>query len=771
MLHPLIETLLQEVATEMAFLAPAQNQGLAELAVALTQLAQASSRHSMAQVQPDLGAAIGLCEVGLQTDQGLSEDQLGAMQAAFERCSDALYLAKPTDTAPQSEPEIESEPEANAQANPKANPEVKAKAEPAAENRLDDASEEAGFVIQADDDLELLNEFCNEGRDLLGQVEQGVLVLEDNPKHKDTLNQVFRAFHTFKGGAGFLGIAPIKELAHQLESLLDAVRRDQMAIDRHVIELILAGADALQQFVDAIALQLSGQGGAQRITVPTADLLLRVQACLKGERLEARAEAHVDAHAEAPVESTAVVSPASLAPSAAPQPQLPTATPALPATPVIAAAPVMPTALQAPATPLTAAPKAPPRAPAVVNYVKLDTHKLDVLVDLMGELVIAQSMVVQHPLVQGPKDRELESHLRQLARITTDLQHNAMSLRMVPIRSVFQKMTRLVRDLAAAQNKQVQLQLSGEDTELDRNIVEELADPLLHMIRNGVDHGVEMPADRLAGGKPAQGNIHLHAAHQGGGILIRMQDDGKGLDAQKILAKAIQRGLIPAESAPAESDIYKLIFLPGFSTAETVTDISGRGVGMDVVRGSIQKMRGRIDIESVPGQGTTFNIFLPLTLAIIDGMLVGVGQERFILPTLTIRESLRPQPGMVSSVQGKGEVISVRGKLIPLVRLADKLGIPGVANDPCEGIVVVVDSGARPRALLVDSLIGKQEVVIKSLGDTFKQNQGMSGAAIMGDGHVALIIDPEALSQLPSVPFVPSVPHVQVLQSIEAMSA
>ena len=383
--------------------------------------------------------------------------------------------------------------------------------------------------------------------------------------------------------------------------------------------------------------------------------------------------------------------------------------------------------------------------------VKLDTRKLDALVDLMGELVIAQSMVVQHPVVQAQEDRDLERHLRQLSRITTDLQHNAMSLRMVPIRSVFQKMTRLVRDLATAQHKQVQLHLSGEDTELDRNIVEELADPLLHMMRNAVDHGIESPADRTAQGKTAQGNIHLHAAHQGGGILIRMRDDGKGLDSQKILAKALQRGLVPADSAPSEKDIYNLIFLPGFSTADTITDISGRGVGMDVVRGSINRLRGRIDIESVPGEGTTFNIFLPLTLAIIDGMLVGVGSERFILPTLTIRESLRPQPGMVFTVQGKGEVISVRGKLIPLVRLSDKLGIGGAASDPCEGIVMVVDSGARHRALLVDSLLGKQEVVIKSLGETFKHHKGMSGAAILGDGRVALIIDPDAVSQLSSL--------------------
>jgi two-component system chemotaxis sensor kinase CheA len=562
---------------------------------------------------------------------------------------------------------------------------------------------------------------------------------------------VFRAFHTFKGGAGFLGIAPIKHLAHQLESVLDAARRDQLGIDREVIEVILAGGDALQQYVNAIDQQLKGQGLGQAIVVPTAALLARAQACLDGKPwIAVTAPVTAPVAVVPPVADLAVPEPVSittsgqLAPELLPPPRLQEKRVSAHLVDDTVVSLAKPTVTQ---EPRPAAPKSLARTESLAQFVKLDTRKLDALVDLVGELVIAQSMVVQHPGVQAPKDRDLERHLRQLARITTDLQHNAMSMRMVPIRSVMQKMTRLVRDLAAAQDKQVQLHLSGEDTELDRNIVEELADPLLHMMRNAVDHGIESPAERQAQGKSPQGQIHLHAAHQGGGILISIRDDGKGLDSAKILSKARQRGLIPADSMPSEKDIYSLIFLPGFSTVESVTEISGRGVGMDVVRGGINKLRGRVDIDSVPGQGTTFNIFLPLTLAIIDGMLVGVGQERFIVPTLAIRESLRPQPGMVSTVQGKGEVISVRGKLIPLVRLSDKLGLPCMAQDPCDGIVVVVDSGARHRALLVDSLIGKQEVVIKSLGDTFKHQKGMSGAAIMGDGRVALIIDPDAIGQ------------------------
>ncbi len=687
------------------------------MAVALDKLIQAPETQTLADVQQELAWSLSLCQQAADSEQGLTQEQLNSLQASFERLSSALYEAKPVSPAATEVIQV-------------------------SEGEL---SEEEGFTLGSDDDLELLNEFCNEGRELLQQIEQGVLVLEEKPQHKDTLNQVFRAFHTFKGGAGFLGIDPIKHLAHQLESLLDAARRDQLDITREVIDIILAGGDALQQYVNAIARQLTGEGKGQVIVVPTAALLERTQACLNGEAAPVQPSAPVKAPKPDASDSDEVVPQTGLpAVEAITAPKL--AQPVL----VPPSDKLLPAATAAPPPTPTKPPKSGARAEALAHYVKLDTGKLDALVDLMGELVIAQSMVVQHPSVKALQDRDLERHLRQLARITSDLQHNAMSLRMVPIRSVFQKMTRLVRDLATTQNKQVQLHLSGEDTELDRNIVEELADPLLHMMRNAVDHGIETPTERVKQSKTAQGNIYLQASQQGGGILIRMRDDGKGLDAQKILAKAMQRGLITVDSASSDKDIYNLIFLPGFSTAETVTDISGRGVGMDVVRGSISKLRGRVDIDSVSGEGTTFNIFLPLTLAIIDGMLVGVGAERFILPTLNIRECLRPQAGMVFTVQGKGEVINVRGKLMPLMRLSDKLCIPCLANNPCDGIVLVLDTGTRNRALLVDSLLGKQEVVMKSLGDNFKNHKGVSGAAIMGDGRVALIIDPDAVSQLPS---------------------
>ena len=385
------------------------------------------------------------------------------------------------------------------------------------------------------------------------------------------------------------------------------------------------------------------------------------------------------------------------------------------------------------------------KSDGATGFVKLDTRKLDSLVDLVGELVIAQSMVVQDPDVQGLSSGHLARTLRQLGRITSELQRTAMSLRMVPIRRTFQKMTRLVRDLAAQQQKQVQLVAEGEETELDRNIVEQLSDPLVHMIRNSVDHGIESPADRVAQGKPALGTVRLSAAHQRGGIVIAIQDDGKGLDRDRIQAKARERGLIKPDATLTEEETFALIFAPGFSTAEVVTDVSGRGVGMDVVRRNIEKLRGKVEIQSVAGQGTTFTIVLPLTLAIIDGMLVGVGDDRYIIPTLSVRESFRPRPGMVSTVHERGEVVSVRGKLTPLLRLGQHLGTPGRAVDPTEGIIVVVESGDAARGLLVDELLGKQEVVIKNLGETFRRQNLLAGAAILGDGRVGLILDVDTL--------------------------
>ena len=579
---------------------------------------------------------------------------------------------------------------------------------------------EPSIRLNLNEDLELLREFHAESIELLQSIEQGVLVLESTPADAETINSIFRAFHTFKGGAGFLHLDAPRNLAHELETLLDLVRRSELSINAAIIDLILAGADALKQFTEAIAAQLKGMNAGAPIVVPTSEIIRRAKAAARGEF--------------APPPAPVVSQPLPVAPAA----EL--------SKPAQAAGEPVPKA--APAAKPAAA-REPAGGEPAAGFVKLDTAKLDSLVDLVGELVVAQSMVVQNPEVRSIESLQFVRQLRQLSRITGDLQRTAMSMRMVPIRGAFQKMTRLVRDLAASQQKQVQLLLEGEETELDRNIVEKLGDPLIHMIRNSVDHGIETPAERAAQGKPAQGTIRLSAAHQRGGIVIRITDDGKGLDPDRIRAKALERGLIRADAELDESGIFSLIFLPGFSTAETVTDLSGRGVGMDVVRRNIESLRGKIEIQSGPGQGTKFTILLPLTLAIIDGMLVGVGEDRYIIPTLSIRESFRPQSGMISTIQGSGEVVSVRGRQTPLLRLGRHLGRPTKTANPEDAIIVVVESGDAARGLLVDELLGKQEVVIKSLGQTFQHQNLLAGSAVLGDGSVGLILDVDTLVKAP----------------------
>jgi len=386
------------------------------------------------------------------------------------------------------------------------------------------------------------------------------------------------------------------------------------------------------------------------------------------------------------------------------------------------------------------------------NAIKVDTGKLDSLIDLVGELVIAQSLVIQNPDLNQVHSELLTRDLAQLGSISKDLQRTAMSLRMVPIRSTFQKMQRLVRDLTGKVGKQVELVTAGEDTELDRTIVEEIGDPLVHMIRNSVDHGIEKPESRRQRGKPERGTVWLKAFYRGGNIVIEIKDDGNGLDRERIRAKALEKGLIKPESKMTDSEIFSLIFAAGFSTAENVTDLSGRGVGLDVVRRNIDKLRGKIEIQSAPGEGATFSIYLPLTLAIIDGLVVGVGGQRYIIPTLSVREAFQPRAEMINPVQGRGELVNVRGRLIPLLRLYEHLGVQPATTDPAQSIVIVVEAGSDARCLLVDQLLGKQEVVIKSLGETFRMNRHLSGAAILGDGCVGLILDPQALVHLESAP-------------------
>lgn len=389
---------------------------------------------------------------------------------------------------------------------------------------------------------------------------------------------------------------------------------------------------------------------------------------------------------------------------------------------------------------------APVRA-AENETVRVDRRRLDDLINQIGELVIGSSMVEQELLtVNG--GLALDS-MSGLGKIVRDLQEMSLSLRMVPIAATFQKMNRVIRDVAKKLNKQIDFVTEGDDTELDKSVVDQIGDPLIHMVRNAADHGIEMPDVRKAAGKNPEGTVRLRAFQQGGNIYIELADDGKGLDKQRILDKAIERGLVAAESNLSEQEIYNLIFLPGFSTASEVTELSGRGVGMDVVRRNVEALQGSVSVRSIPGQGSTVTVRLPLTLAILDGLLVRLDQEIFIIPLLSVIESVSVQAKDIRPIVGVGEVISLRGEVVSLLRLHSVLGIPSGNHDD-QGLIVIVEDQGRRVALLVDELVGQQQVVIKNLESNFRKVPGVGGATILGDGRVALILDIFGLSHMAS---------------------
>jgi len=478
---------------------------------------------------------------------------------------------------------------------------------------------------------------------------------------------------------------------------LDLARNDKLAMTPAVIDVVLAATDYLKTELQNS--ETAVRNGTAIQAGNSGDLLRRIQALLSEEPVPALES-----------ETTRVVEPPAvgLSLSAAPSPA-----------------------------------ETKKHSGAELRSIKVDTSKLDFLVDMVGEMVIAQSLLRHDASLINPR---VQRNLVQLSRITGEVQKTAMSMRMVPIGQLFSRMGRLVRDLSRKEGKQAELIVHGEDTELDRTIVEDLADPLMHMVRNSADHGIEPVEDRIKVGKNPTGRIQLKAYHQAGYITIEVADDGRGLDREKILRKARTNGLVGAAEEPSDREVFNLIFEPGFSTAEQVTDISGRGVGMDVVKKQVQKMRGRIDIQSTPGAGTTFFIKLPLTLAIIDGLVVGVGKERYVVPIFAVREMFRAATENIKTVHGHCEMVLVREALLPIVRLHRRFDIAPKSADICDGLLIVAETSGKAFCVLVDEFIGKQEVVIKSLGERFKDVSGVAGGAILGDGRVGLILDMDGLA-------------------------
>ncbi|WP_027711647.1 chemotaxis protein CheA [Dickeya chrysanthemi] len=425
----------------------------------------------------------------------------------------------------------------------------------------------------------------------------------------------------------------------------------------------------------------------------------------------------------------------------------------------VVAEPVEPTQAPAPVQPVAAAPAAKPaggnnndaakgRQKTGDTSIRVAVEKVDQLINLVGELVITQSMLAQRSSALDPVAHgDLLNSMGQLERNARDLQESVMSIRMMPMEYVFSRFPRLVRDLAAKLGKEVELTLQGSSTELDKSLIERIIDPLTHLVRNSLDHGIESPEKRIESGKPAVGNLTLSAEHQGGNICIEVIDDGAGLNRERILAKALSQGMAVSDSMTDE-DVGMLIFAPGFSTAEKVTDVSGRGVGMDVVKRNIQEMGGHVEIHFVKGKGTTIRILLPLTLAILDGMSVKVNDEVFILPLNAVMESLQPQAEDLYPLAGGERVLQVRGEYLPLVELYQVFDVAGAKTDATQGIVVILQSAGRRYALLVDQLIGQHQVVVKNLESNYRKVPGVSAATILGDGSVALIVDVSALQAL-----------------------
>ena len=598
--------------------------------------------------------------------------------------------------------------------------------------------------LTLDDNRELLTEFYAETIDHLQQIEAALLALDQEPDNPEALNSIFRSFHTIKGNAGFLGLVPMHTLAHEVESLLDLARNRRLRLNAAIITEILRSRDALQALIQQVALALE-KGQLPSQIVPVSHLISAVKR-LASVATDAPDTAAESAEPAVPPTPTMTI-PAAPVPIAAPES-------AAPATAAPEIAPVIPIPTEVP-LPVSSTPTLPVAEKKAASNagqkaagnatVRVNTEKLDSLMDVVGELVIVQSQLIESARQESATNSTLQRNVAQLSRITKELQSTAMSLRMIPIKPTFQKMERLARDLARDFGKKVAFATSGEDTELDRTVVEEIGDPLVHMVRNALDHGLEAPSERRAAGKPETGTLHLKAYHQGSNIVIELQDDGRGIDPEKIYKKAVDRGMFPAGTQMSRDEVLALIFAPGFSTAEKITAVSGRGVGMDVVKRNIEKLRGKIEIVSEVGHGSTFKVKLPLTMAIIDGLVVRVGEDRFILPSTSVQMALRPQREHVTTVHGKGEVLDLRGRFVPIHRLNRRFGIPGEASNPWEGIVVIVENSGKISALLVDEMVSKQEVVIKNLGAFMQNLPGVAGGAILGDGNIALILDPGSL--------------------------
>lgn len=680
-------------------------------------------------------------------------------------------------------------------------------------------------------DNQYMDMFLDESHEHLQSLNEGLLRLEENMEEIDAVNDIFRNAHTLKGMSATMGFAKIAELTHEMEDVLDLVRKSQLKLNEDIMDTLFKCLDSLEQMVDSV-----GNGEAEDV-VDVSDLVTKLSSISKGTPVPAAA-APTAATAASPAAANAAAGDAALAlddidldvmkkakeagmnlfhikvtlmetcvlkaarsvmvmnaldevgdviksiPPAedleqekfersfdvvvatssdteAVQNAVDTvseiediainaldpdkigkeAAPAPAAAPTPAAAPAAKPAAKK-GTPKAAAPA---KKQHQSQSVRVDIEKLDTLMNLMGELVINKVRLEQ--IGQTHRMSDLMETLEQMDRVTGDLQNIVMKVRMVPVSAVFNRFPRMVRDVSKELGKDINLTIEGEETELDRTVIDEIGDPIMHLLRNSLDHGVESPDDREAKGKPRTGEVGLIARHEGNNVVIMITDDGAGIDADKIRRKAVEKGMISQDEADRldDAEAVRLIFLPGFSTAEQITDISGRGVGMDVVRSKIEALSGHVDVETHIDEGSVFKIKLPLTLAIIQAMLVQVQEEMYAIPLGSIDSTINIEPTDIQTVQNK-EVIVLRGEIIPIIRMEEALQVPHT-KDSDELFVVVVHAGEAKAGIVVDNLIGQQEIVIKTLGNLFAGLKLFGGATVLGDGKVALILDVATMIQ------------------------
>ncbi|MCD8643849.1 chemotaxis protein CheA [Escherichia coli] len=632
--------------------------------------------------------------------------------------------------------------------------------------------------------------FFDEADELLADMEQHLLVLQPEAPDAEQLNAIFRAAHSIKGGAGTFGFSVLQETTHLMENLLDEARRGEMQLNTDIINLFLETKDIMQEQLDAykqsqepdaasfdyICQALRQLALEAKDETPSAVTRLSVVAKSEPQDEQSRSQSprriilsrlkagEVDLLEEElghlttltdvvkGTDSLSAILPGDIAEDditavlcfviEADQITFET----IEVSPKISTPPVL--KLAAEQAPTGRVEREKTTRSSESTSIRVAVEKVDQLINLVGELVITQSMLAQRSSELDPVNHgDLITSMGQLQRNARDLQESVMSIRMMPMEYVFSRYPRLVRDLAGKLGKQVELTLVGSSTELDKSLIERIIDPLTHLVRNSLDHGIELPEKRLAAGKNSVGNLILSAEHQGGNICIEVTDDGAGLNRERILAKAASQGLTVSENM-SDDEVAMLIFAPGFSTAEQVTDVSGRGVGMDVVKRNIQEMGGHVEIQSKQGTGTTIRILLPLTLAILDGMSVRVADEVFILPLNAVMESLQPREADLHPLAGGERVLEVRGEYLPIVELWKVFNVAGAKTEASQGIVVILQSGGRRYALLVDQLIGQHQVVVKNLESNYRKVPGISAATILGDGSVALIVDVSALQAI-----------------------